>query len=249
MRRELVVCNENCFASPKLQKLATTAYRAHLRARECAAKSVENMVRAGQALRKLRDLSDDTEWNAFLENNFDGSERTVQRYMYLAKHWSLLQAVAPPEALTSQRKAMQLLRTLLYGEGATAEAAGPRRKPRATAAIELKPAAARSDATSAHVNAADDDGRNAVTRMCDHVMRVLAELTRDLSELAPPHYLVSYALGAISRAQRQCAEMEGALLGAESVAGENSERGMHESADETPPASQASSLSEPDDNW
>lgn len=233
MRRELVVGNQNPLFKPKLQKLAIAAERAHLRAHKHAAQSVANMARAGRSLRKFRDLADDKEWEDLIVHHFDGSERTVQRYMYLAKHWSLLEANAPPEGLTSQRKAIQLVRTLLYGEGATGQVVGTRGKPCA-AAIDVAPAAVIGDAsalppppfeaTSAPTSAAEDEQRTMLTRMYDHVLQVLAELTKELSQLTPPHSAVQYALGSIARAQRQVEESGQTLFRAEAGAHDDSDR-------------------------
>lgn len=240
MRRELVVRSGNPLFKPKLQKLAEAAERAHLRAYKCAAKSVENMARAGQSLRKFRDLADDKEWEDLIVHHFDGSERTVQRYMYLAKHWSLLEANAPPKGLTSQRKAIQLLRTLLYGEGATGPAVGTGRKRRAAAPIDVKPATVMSDAsaaapppcdaTSATSSPAEREQRLAVTRIHDHVLHVLAELTKELSQLTPPHHAVAYALESIARAQRQVEQSGQTWSRAETVIEDHAEREIRDSA-------------------
>lgn len=123
--RELTVHQESSLLRPELRELAAEAIRSHQRARKCAAAAMRNIVRAGHALRKLRDLCDDAEWREIVAR-FDGSERTVQRYMLLAKYWPLLESAAPPNSLTSQRKAMRLLQTLLYGEPAPARVSGRR---------------------------------------------------------------------------------------------------------------------------
>ncbi|MGH7136616.1 MAG: hypothetical protein ACREHD_12815 [Pirellulales bacterium] len=254
MRRELVVGNENPLFKPKLQKLAIAAERAHLRAHKHAAQSVANMARAGRSLRKFRDLADDKEWEDLIVHHFEGSERTVQRYMYLAKHWSLLEANAPPEGLTSQRKAIQLLRTLLYGERATGQVVGTRRKPCA-AAIDVTPAAIGDasapppfEVTSATSSAAEDERRTVLTRMYDQVLHALAELTKELSQLAPPHSAVQYALGSIARAQRQVEESGQTLFRAEAEAHDDGNRKTRDSAGEAASFSQNDDLADLDDD-
>jgi hypothetical protein len=114
--------------SEKLDKLGRAARRAHDRVRACAAKAVENMVRAGQALCKARDLCDTEEWDEFVAKYLNKAERTAQTYMRLARSWPVLQAVAPPEALTSQRKALRLLNSLALGEPPAGSSAGQRQE-------------------------------------------------------------------------------------------------------------------------
>ncbi len=115
MRHDLTVRQQTAL-NAKLDRLGRAAHLAHERAKVCVAKLVENAARAGQSLCKARDLCDTDDWDDFLVNKFKGPERTAQRYMYIARHWTLLKAAAPPEALTSVRKATQLLNTLLVGE-------------------------------------------------------------------------------------------------------------------------------------
>lgn len=213
MRRDLVGREENLLLNAKLARLGRAAKRAHDRARQCAAKAVENMVRSGQALCKARDLCETDEWDDFLAIYFGRALRTAQTYMKLARHWSELQAVAPPEALTSQRKALRLLNSLALGEEPPAAAPDARSKKRARrAALELAapPATAGSggaaqppatDHNPAPSAVADEQRRNAVRRMYHQTLGLLSDLTRDLSDLSPPHYLVGSAIQRISCAR------------------------------------------------
>ena len=205
MRHEVVVRT--------LQRLARAANRAHQRAGVCAAKAVECAARSGEALRKARDLCDTEEWADFLENDFQGSLRTAQRYMYLAKHWPQLQAAVPRAALTSQRKAVQVLNALLLGDEPLVEGAGARPKKPTTgdtmalsAPTTSEDESHRPDQPPTTNNADDDERRIAIRRMYDQTMRVLTELADDLSHVTPRHYNVSHALSAIHRARDQCQE-------------------------------------------
>lgn len=236
MRQELTTNNANPLFKPKLRKLAEAAERAHLRAFKYAARSVENMARSGRALRKFRDLADDKDWEDLILHKFEGSERTVQRYMYLAKYWSLLEANAPPEGLTSQRKAIQLIRRLLRSERATDELPATRGKRRPVAVIDVAPEAAdcgtnaaappSPEAASATSSAADDHRRTSVARMYEDVLHILAELTEELSQLRPPHSVVAYALGSIANAKQQVEQSAQRLNGGVPTTCNESEREM-----------------------
>jgi hypothetical protein len=190
MPQELVIHDAKFTA--RLDRLGRAAKQAHDRVRKCAIKAVENMVRSGQALCKARDLCDTVEWDQFVAKYFGRAERTAQTYMKLARNWPVLQAVAPPEALTSQRKALRLLNSLVLGEAPGTAAAGPRRKQRRGGASLEPPAPAA---------AADEERRVALSRIYQQMLRVLANVTKDLSEVTPSNYDVRNALDAIRRAR------------------------------------------------
>jgi hypothetical protein len=204
MSNELAVRNEQPLLSEELARLGCEAREAHDRVRQCAAEAVENMVGAGQALRKARDLCDTDQFDAFITTHFRGKLRTAQTYMKLARHWSALRAVAPPETLTSQRKALRLLDKLIAGE----EAAPRRtRASRAAAEVAASPAgptaAETTPPTTASTGLSYEGRRAALRRIYDQMQRLLDELTEDLAGLKPPHYLVEQALTAIARARVQ----------------------------------------------
>lgn len=68
---------------------------------------------AGDALARAKDLVDDGGWGRWLLANFDGSKRTAQRYIKLARHWDELLSDpkrAPPR---SQREAAKTLKRMV----------------------------------------------------------------------------------------------------------------------------------------
>lgn len=191
----------------RLDRLAAAALKAHDLAKRYAAKMVENMARSGEALLKDRDLCDNDAWDDFLANKFKVSKSTAYRYMYIAKHWTRLAAIAPPEALTSLRKATRLLDSLLLGDEA---AGGPkrRRKNRAHTTLEL-PAPESANASAGGLSPkqavvkaeAVDAERTGLERMYREMQRVLIELGEELSLLTPLNLQVRNAQDAIRRAR------------------------------------------------
>ncbi|HVA46126.1 MAG TPA: hypothetical protein VNH11_07105 [Pirellulales bacterium] len=206
MRKDVTV-QQQMALNAKLDRLAQAALRAHERAKHCAAKLVENAARSGQFLLKARDLCDTDAWDDFLLNKFKASERTAYRYMHIAKHWTRLQAIAPPEALTSLRKATQLLESLLLGDDA-AGVTKRRRKKRARPTLQLpapdSPNASAGQPTaeppvaSAEAVAAE---RTGLERMFRGMQRVLIQLSEELASPTPPNYQVRHAQDAIRRAR------------------------------------------------
>lgn len=216
MRQELEVYQENQLLRPELRELAAVAVTSHKRARKCAALAMENIIRAGQALRKLRDLCDDGEWREFM-SKFDGSERTVQRYMLLAKHWPMLESAAPPDSLTSQRKALRMLRTLLYGE--TSPASGSESRPKASGADPSAAAPEASDTSPrpaleppaleppAPAALSGEMLKAALQRTYQDLLHVFEELCESLSSQRPAHPLVQQALATVYGAHSRFQEI------------------------------------------
>jgi hypothetical protein len=189
--------------SAKLDRLAEGARRAHERAKHCAAKLVENAARSGQFLLKARDLCDNDQWNDFLVHKFKVSDRTAYRYMYIAKHWARLQAIAPPEALSSLRKATQLLNSFLLGEDSPDGAVARSRKKRSKSAPQIPaPVAAPESTMSGEPVAAPADAKHSgLERLYRDMQELLAQLSEELSQLTPPTYQVRRALEAVGRAR------------------------------------------------
>lgn len=203
MKQELTV-QQRTALNTKLDRLAQAALRAHERAKQCAATLVQNMARSGEALCKARDLCDNAAWEDFLLNKFKVSKTTAYRYMYIAKHWARLQAIAPPEALTSLRKATRLLDSLLLGEAA-ADGSKRRRKKRASPTLELPApsASGRQLSPAAAVAAVEsvDAARSGLERMYRDMHRVLIDLSDELSQMRPPSFEVRNAQDALDRAR------------------------------------------------
>jgi hypothetical protein len=206
MSQDLEVRNENSLASAELAELGREALAAHERVRQCAAEAVENMVRAGQLLCKARDLCATRAFEQFIVNHFRGKRRTAQTYMKLARNWHLLEAAAPPETLTSQRKALRLLDRLLAATESPSEKPARRQRENSRAAAVLTtPAetgavdviAASPAALSA--NSVGDEREMAVKEMYHETLRLLAELSKELVPLTGEHEAVEHALHVIDR--------------------------------------------------
>lgn len=73
-----------------LEAYAREANEAHNEAQESFRSGTEHARRAGRALIKAKAQVAHGGWSRWLADNFDGSERTAQLYMRLARHWTLL---------------------------------------------------------------------------------------------------------------------------------------------------------------
>jgi Protein of unknown function (DUF3102) len=85
-----------------IAKLLEAANREHRKANASARDAVEHAVRAGEALCRARELCKAGEWGAYLPLAFEGSMRTAQKYMRIARHWRLIQTAGPAKAISSQ---------------------------------------------------------------------------------------------------------------------------------------------------
>jgi hypothetical protein len=181
--------------------LARTANRENKLATESAQNAIEHAVRAGDALCKARDLCDAGQWGNFIDKEFDGSLRTAQKYMRLAKNWRKLTANAPRAALTSQRKAAQVLSSIVAGDGIP-DLPGAR-KPRKLAS---------EGATSASTEPATDTVREDVIRIADEFIAAVGRLVDELRVEAEVDFTVSYAIGELERARLDALHKLSAVL-------------------------------------
>ena len=69
-----------------LKLLARSANVSHRWATASAGAAIAHMVAAGHALVQARDLCEEGGWLRWLRKSFDGSVRTAQRYMRVARH-------------------------------------------------------------------------------------------------------------------------------------------------------------------
>ncbi|HVA49143.1 MAG TPA: DUF3102 domain-containing protein [Pirellulales bacterium] len=92
-----------------LALLAKSANRSHRWAVAAAGAAMAHLVAAGHALAQARDLCEQGGWLRWLRTNFEGSVRTAQRYMRVARH---LPASAIDATRVSHRSQTALLRAL-----------------------------------------------------------------------------------------------------------------------------------------
>ena len=69
-----------------LKLLAKAANMSHRWAAASAGAAINHMVGAGHALVQARELCEEGGWLRWLRKNFEGSVRTAQRYMRVARH-------------------------------------------------------------------------------------------------------------------------------------------------------------------
>jgi Protein of unknown function (DUF3102) len=67
-----------------LSELASIANREHHLAKQAAKSMALHSLAAGEALNRAKDRVKHGEWGAWLRENFDGSQRSAQRYMRIA---------------------------------------------------------------------------------------------------------------------------------------------------------------------
>lgn len=82
---ELEVIEGNVVDGLALPELATLANEAHARANEAGRSMVTHAIEAGDALTQAKQQVSHGDWRPWLEANFDGSERTAQDYMRIAR--------------------------------------------------------------------------------------------------------------------------------------------------------------------
>ena len=81
-----------------LATLSADINREHHLATEHATAALEHAHRAGELLRDAKASVGHGQWAEWIAEHFDGSERTAQRYMRLARLWPQLEAKAPSMA-------------------------------------------------------------------------------------------------------------------------------------------------------
>lgn len=125
----LPACLHVSIALPRnVLALAAAANRSHERANTSAADAVEHAVAAGETLAKARELCNAGEWSQFVAEHFDGSLRTAQKYMRLARHWRQISSTTPRGAITSQAEAARAIAQIVRGEGPPAARRRRRRR-------------------------------------------------------------------------------------------------------------------------
>lgn len=230
MSQDLIVREQNLLSSDVLAELGRQALEAHERVRDCALEAVANMVRAGEMLCKARDLCDARQFQRFISDHFRGKRRTAQTYMKLARNWPTVQAAAPPDALTSQRKALRILDGILANLDPSNET--PRRRkrhsPTTTELTTAEPAtpigtdAAECGFVAPPEKAAasvDDELRRAVFRMYQETLRMLAELSNELIRVTPEPYAVDKAVQLIDETRSKLKKRGRKLFAVEAISG------------------------------
>jgi hypothetical protein len=128
-----------------LKVLARSANLSHQWAAASAGAAVAHVVAAGHALAQARDLCEEGGWTRWLRKNFDGSVRTAQRYMRVARHLPAARLQATSLSLRSQAAAMRAIRGAVF---TSPPAEGTPAVGGSTAATALPPAAADDEATA-----------------------------------------------------------------------------------------------------
>ena len=99
-----------------LALLAKSANQSHRWAAAAAAAALAHVVAAGHALVLARDLCDEGGWLRWLRDNFDGSVRTAQRYMRVARHLPASGLDPTRASHQSQRAFLRSIRGVVFGE-------------------------------------------------------------------------------------------------------------------------------------
>jgi hypothetical protein len=125
-----------------LKMLAKAANLSHRWAAASAGAAVYHTIGAGHALLHARELCDEGGWLHWLRKNFDGSVRTAQRYMRVARQVPASKFNATRVSPKSQAAVLRAIRGMVFtGSGGTVDGApcvaGP------TAAFDADPAARR----------------------------------------------------------------------------------------------------------
>jgi hypothetical protein len=95
--------------SNRLPHLAAVANDAHERAAQSLRTATECAREAGDALIEAKAAVGHGGWSAWLKENFKAGERTAQRYMRVAKHWSEITAKTTCVSDLSVNEALRLL--------------------------------------------------------------------------------------------------------------------------------------------
>ena len=99
-----------------LALLAKSANQSHRWAAAAAAAALAHVVAAGHALVQARDLCEEGGWLRWLRNNFEGSVRTAQRYMRVARHLPASGLDPTRASHQSQRAFLRSIRGVVFGE-------------------------------------------------------------------------------------------------------------------------------------
>ncbi|HQU41583.1 MAG TPA: DUF3102 domain-containing protein [Pirellulales bacterium] len=174
--------------------LGKVASREHLRATGSAMDAIEHAVKSGEALAKARELCDWGLWEDFIKHDFNGSLRTAQRYMRLAKHWRQV-AAQHPMALTSQASAAKALTAIMRGDAAPASATAPKQKRHARVAFV-------KDRAAGGVR---------------HALQVLQDLNVLLTDLQPKSHQLLHATHFLRRGIGQLENTLAGVLGPDDV--------------------------------
>lgn len=123
-----------------LKLLAKSANVSHRWATASASAAIAHVVAAGHSLAQARDLCEEGGWTRWLRKNFDGSLRTAQRYMRVARHLPAARLDATRVSLPSQRAVLRAIRGAVFTSPPDAGAA-----PAAAGALTTSPLAAADD--------------------------------------------------------------------------------------------------------
>jgi len=80
--------------TPTLAELATEINDLHRRAESAMRSGLEHALAAGQLLTEAKAQCQHGDWGQWLADNFEGSERTAQAYMRVARRWPELESKA-----------------------------------------------------------------------------------------------------------------------------------------------------------
>jgi len=89
--------------------LATDINRHHQEAQKAAESALQHARAAGELLLQAKERCQHGDWGKWLKENFNGSDRTAQRYMTFANRWSELEAKTTRVADLPIREAARLL--------------------------------------------------------------------------------------------------------------------------------------------
>ncbi|HET6881506.1 MAG TPA: GIY-YIG nuclease family protein [Pirellulales bacterium] len=108
-----------------LKLLARSANLSHRWAAAAAGAAINHMVGAGHSLVQARDLCEEGGWLRWLRKNFEGSIRTAQRYMRIARHLPASQLDATCASPKSQTAVLRAIRGVVFTGPGGAEAGAP----------------------------------------------------------------------------------------------------------------------------
>ena len=108
-----------------LALLAKSANQSHRWAVAAAGAAMAHVVAAGHALVQARDLCEEGGWLRWLRNNFEGSVRTAQRYMRVARHLPASGIDATRVSHRSQTALLRAIRGVVFTEPSAAAEGAP----------------------------------------------------------------------------------------------------------------------------
>lgn len=104
-----------------LKLLARSANLSHRWAAAAAGSAIAHTVAAGHALAQARELCEEGGWLRWLRKNFEGSIRTAQRYMRVARHLPASGIDATRVSHRSQAAVLRAIRGVVFGAAAPAD--------------------------------------------------------------------------------------------------------------------------------